>query len=447
MVPAETILRTAREKNVDIIGLSGLITPSLDEMVHVSKEMQRRGFSLPLLIGGATTSQIHTSVKIDPQYSNAVVYVPDASRAVGVASSLLSPDNRQAYTAQIKDKYRQLREQREAQQKTRKLVSLKEARNNRFGNSWDTYQPVTPAFLGIRVFDDYPLAELATHIDWGPFFKAWELSGRYPQILQDDVVGSEARRLFDDATTMLRQIIKEKWLTARAVIGFYPASTINDDDVELYTDESRNEVLTTFHFLRQQMQKRRQRPNQCLADYIAPKASGVPDHIGAFAVTTGIGIETKLAEFEADHDDYHAILLKALADRLAEAFAERMHERVRKEFWGYAPGENLSNEELIREEYRGIRPAHGYPACPDHTEKQILWELIDPVANAGISITESFAMLPTASVSGLYFSHPESSYFGTGKIGRDQVEDYARRKRLAVHEAERWLAPVLGYEP
>jgi 5-methyltetrahydrofolate--homocysteine methyltransferase len=447
MVPAETILRAARENNVDIIGLSGLITPSLDEMVHVGKEMQRLRFTLPLLIGGATTSQIHTSVKIDPQYSNAVVYVPDASRAVGVASSLLSPDNRQAYTAQIKDKYSQLREQREAQQKTRKLISLKEARDNRFGNSWDNYQPVAPAFLGIQVFDDYPLAELATRIDWGPFFKAWELSGRYPQILQDDVVGSEARKLFDDATTMLRQIIKEKWLTARAVIGFYPASTINDDDVELYTDESRSEVLTTFHFLRQQMQKRRQAPNQCLADYIAPKASRVPDHIGAFAVTTGIGIETKLAEFEADHDDYHAILLKSLADRLAEAFAERMHERVRKEFWGYAPGENLGNEELIREEYRGIRPAHGYPACPDHTEKQTLWELIDPVANAGISITESFAMLPTASVSGLYFSHPESAYFGTGKIARDQVEDYARRKGMTVHEAERWLAPVLGYEP
>ncbi len=447
MVPAETILRAARENNVDIIGLSGLITPSLDEMVHVGKEMQRLGFTLPLLIGGATTSQIHTSVKIDPQYSNAVVYVPDASRAVGVASSLLSPDNRQAYTAQIKDKYSQLREQREAQQKTRKLISLKEARDNRFGNSWDNYQPVAPAFLGIQVFDDYPLAELATRIDWGPFFKAWELSGRYPKILQDDVVGSEARKLFDDATTMLRQIIKEKWLTARAVIGFYPASTINDDDVELYTDESRSEVLTTFHFLRQQMQKRRQAPNQCLADYIAPKASRVPDHIGAFAVTTGIGIETKLAEFEADHDDYHAILLKSLADRLAEAFAERMHERVRKEFWGYAPGENLGNEELIREEYRGIRPAHGYPACPDHTEKQTLWELIDPVANAGISITESFAMLPTASVSGLYFSHPESAYFGTGKIARDQVEDYARRKGMTVHEAERWLAPVLGYEP
>ena len=446
MVPAETILRTAQDEDVDIIGLSGLITPSLDEMVHIGKEMQRRGFSLPLLIGGATTSQIHTSVKIDPTYEHAVVYVPDASRAVGVASKLLSEDSRESYITQIKTRYRELREQREAQQQTRQLASLAEARANHFGNSWDTYQPVVPEFLGTRVFDDYPLAELAPRIDWGPFFKTWEMSGRYPDILEDKVVGEEARRLFDDATTMLRQIIQEKWLTARAVIGFYPANTVNDDDVELYTDDSRAEVLTTFHFLRQQMRKRRQAPNQCLADFIAPKASGVADYIGAFAVTAGIGIEDRLAVFEADHDDYHAILLKALADRLAESFAERMHERVRKEFWGYASGENLSNEELIREEYRGIRPAPGYPACPDHTEKQTLWDLIDPAGNAGITVTESFAMLPTAAVSGLYFSHPESAYFGTGKIGRDQVEDYARRKGMAVHEVERWLAPVLGYE-
>jgi len=447
MVPAETILKTAQDEAVDIIGLSGLITPSLDEMVHIGREMQRRGFTLPLLIGGATTSQIHTSVKIDPQYENAVVYVPDASRAVGVASSLLSADQRGDYIAQLKDRYRQLREQREAQQQTRQLATLQEARANRFSNDWEHYQPVAPTFTGTQVFDDYPLAELATRIDWGPFFKTWELAGRYPDILEDEVVGSEARCLFDDATTMLRQIIQEKWLTARAVIGFYPASTVNDDDVELYTDTSRGEVLTTFHFLRQQMHKRRQAPNQCLADFIAPKATGIADYIGAFAVTAGIGIETKLAEFEADHDDYHAILLKALADRLAEAFAERMHERVRKEFWGYAAGENLGNEELIREEYRGIRPAPGYPACPDHTEKQTLWELIDPLGNAGISVTESFAMLPAASVSGLYFSHPESAYFGTGKIGRDQVEDYAVRKGMPVSEVERWLAPVLGYEP
>ena len=446
MVPAETILKTAQEENVDIIGLSGLITPSLDEMVHIGREMQRQGFSLPLLIGGATTSKIHTSVKIDPQYENAVVYVPDASRAVGVASSLLSEENRKAYIAGVKEKYQQLREQREGQQQARKLASLGEARANRFGNDWDNYHPATPTFLGTQVFADYPLAELATRIDWGPFFKTWELAGRYPQILEDEVVGQEARRLFDDATTMLRQIIQEKWLTAKAVIGFYPANTVNDDDVELYADNSRTDVLTTFHFLRQQMQKRRQAPNLCLADFIAPKDSGVEDYIGAFAVTTGIGIESKLAEFEPDHDDYSAILLKALADRLAEAFAERMHERVRQEFWGYAPGESLSNDELIKEEYRGIRPAPGYPACPDHTEKQILWELIDPLGNAGISITESFAMLPTASVSGLYFAHPESSYFGTGKLGRDQVEDYARRKGMTKREVERWLGSVLGYE-
>jgi len=446
MVPAETILRTAREENVDIIGLSGLITPSLDEMVHIGREMQRLGFSLPLLIGGATTSQIHTSVKIDPQYENAVVYVPDASRAVGVASSLLSEQNRTTYIAGIKEKYRELREQREGQQRARTFTGLSEARANRLKTDWDNYQAVTPAFLGTKVFNEYPLAELATRIDWGPFFKAWELAGRFPQILEDEVVGTEARKLFDDATAMLRRIIQEKWLTARAVIGFYPANSVNFDDVELYTDDARSEVLTTFHFLRQQMSRRREAPNFCLADFIASKESGVADYLGVFAVTAGIGIERKLAEFEADHDDYHAILLKALADRLAEAFAERLHERVRQEFWGYAPGESLSNEELLREEYRGIRPAPGYPACPDHTEKGILWELIDPAGNAGITLTESYAMLPTAAVSGFYFSHPESRYFGTGKIGRDQVEDYARRKGMSIEETARWLAPVLGYE-
>jgi 5-methyltetrahydrofolate--homocysteine methyltransferase len=446
MVPAETILKTAREKNVDIIGLSGLITPSLDEMVHIGKEMERQGFDLPLLIGGATTSQIHTSVKIDPQYRGAVVYVADASRAVGVASTLLSADKRKAYITGVKEKYRDLREQRAGQQKSRKLASLEEARANRFRTDWSSCQPVTPAFTGIRVFDDYPLAELATRIDWGPFFKTWELAGKFPQILDDEIVGKEARHLFDDATTMLQKIIQEKWLTARAVIGFYPANTIDTDDTELYTDDTRSEVQAVLHHLRQQMNKRRGAPNLCLADYIAPKGSGVADYIGAFAVTTGIGIETKLAEFETDHDDYSSILLKALADRLAEAFAERMHERVRKEFWGYAAAENLTNKELIKEAYRGIRPAPGYPACPDHTEKGILWNLIDPEANAGISITESYAMLPTASVSGFYFSHPEARYFGIGKLGRDQVEDYARRKGLSVQDAERWLAPVLGYD-
>jgi len=446
MVPAETILKTAQEKNVDIIGLSGLITPSLDEMVHIGKEMERLGLDLPLLIGGATTSQIHTSVKIDPQYTGPVIYVADASRAVGVASKLLSVDARTEYIDGIKERYRELREQRAGQQQTRKLATLEKARANRFATDWAGYQPLMPEFTGTRAFDNYPLAELASRIDWGPFFKAWELAGKFPQILDDEIVGKEARRLFDDATAMLQQIIQEQWLTARAVIGFYPANTVISDDIELYTDDSRSKILTTFHHLRQQMNKRRESPNLCLADFIAPKESGVADYIGAFAVTTGIGIEEKLAEFEADHDDYQAILLKALADRLAEAFAERMHERVRKEFWGYAQGENLSNEELVKEEYRGIRPAPGYPACPDHTEKGILWELIDPANNAGISITESYAMLPTAAVSGLYFSHPESRYFGIGKIAKNQVEDYARRKGMTLSEAERWLAPVLGYE-
>ena len=446
MVPAETILKTAQEKNVDIIGLSGLITPSLDEMVHIGKEMERRGFELPLLIGGATTSQIHTSVKIDPHYQGAVVYVADASRAVGVASTLLNEDKRKAYISEVKDKYRQLREQRAGQQQARKLASLADARANKFSTDWKSYQPAKPDFTGIRVFDDYPLAELVERIDWSPFFKAWELAGKFPRILDDEVVGKEARKLFNDAQAMLERIVNEQWLQARAVIGLFPANTINDDDVELYTDESRTEVRSVFHFLRQQMNRRHDAPNHCLADYIAPKDSGVADYIGAFAVTAGIGIEDKIEEFEADHDDYNSILLKALADRLAEAFAERMHERVRKEFWGFAAAENLSNEEMIKEEYRGIRPAPGYPACPDHTEKGLLWELIEPDKNAGMTITESFAMLPTASVSGMYFSHPEARYFGIGKLARDQIEDYAARKGMDIQDAERWLASVLGYE-
>jgi 5-methyltetrahydrofolate--homocysteine methyltransferase len=444
MVPAEKILQTAREQEVDIIGLSGLITPSLDEMVHIGKEMQRQGFELPLLIGGATTSQIHTAVKIDPAYAQAVVYVPDASRAVGVASSLLSATGRAGYADGIKTRYRELREQRESQQQTRQLASLAEARANRVAIDWTSYHPTVPEFLGTRVFADYPLGELINRIDWTPFFKTWELSGKFPNILEDAVVGEHARQLYDDAREMLERIVREHWLTAKSVIGFFPANSV-DDDIEIYTDESRTQVLTRFHFLRQQMQKRREAPNLCLADFIAPRASGVSDYLGAFAVTTGIGIETRLAAFEADHDDYNSIMLKALADRLAEAFAERMHERVRQEFWGYASGESLSNAELIREEYRGIRPAPGYPACPDHTEKAILWQVLDPANNAGISITESFAMLPAAAVSGFYFSHPRSAYFGTGKIGRDQVEDYARRKGMEIGEAERWLAPVLGY--
>ncbi len=446
MVPADTILKTAKEKNVDIIGLSGLITPSLDEMVHIGKEMERLGFELPLLIGGATTSQIHTSVKIDPQYHGPVMYVADASRAVGVAGTLLSKDKRDEFIRTTKARYRELREQRAAQQKERDLLSLSAARANRFTNDWDHFKPTKPSFTGLRVFDDYPLAELVKYIDWGPFFKAWELSGKFPRILDDAVVGEEATRLYNDANAMLKQIVNEHWLQARAVIGLFPANTVNDDDIELYTDDTRSEVLSVVHTLRQQMSRRHDAANYALADYIAPKDSGIEDYLGAFAVTAGIGIEDRIEQFEADHDDYNSILLKALADRLAEAFAERMHERVRQEFWGYAPAESLSNAELIKEEYRGIRPAPGYPACPDHTEKGILWTLIQPDINAGMTLTESYAMLPTAAVSGFYFAHPEARYFGTGKIGRDQVRDYARRKQMDVAEVERWLAPVLGYD-
>ncbi|MGB5259544.1 MAG: methionine synthase [Gammaproteobacteria bacterium] len=445
MVAADTILKTAREKNVDIIGLSGLITPSLDEMVHIAREMERLGFELPLLIGGATTSQIHTSVKIDPQYHGPVVYVPDASRAVGVAGTLLSRDRCDEYIQATKARYQELREQRAAQQQDRNLLSLNAARANRFGNDWSNYTPPRPSFTGLKVFDDYPLAELVSYIDWSPFFTAWELTGKFPQILDDATVGEEATRLYNDANAMLKRIVSEHWLQARAVIGFFPANAVTDD-IELYTNASRTEVLTVLHTLRQQLSHRRERANLALADYIAPQESGAEDYIGAFAVTTGIGIEDKIAEFEADHDDYNSILLKALADRLAEAFAERMHERVRQEFWGYAPAESLSNAELVKEEYRGIRPAPGYPACPDHTEKALLWELIKPDIHAGMTLTENYAMLPTSSVSGLYFAHPEARYFGTGKLARDQVVDYAKRKGMEVSEAERWLASVLGYE-
>jgi len=446
MVAADTILKTAQEKNVDIIGLSGLITPSLDEMVHMAKEMERLGFELPLLIGGATTSQIHTAVKIDPAYHGAVVYVPDASRAVGVASTLLSVDKGGEFQQTTKARYKALREQRAAQQQARDLLSLAEARANKFKTDWRGYRPPRPGFLGYRVYDDYPLAELVHYIDWGPFFKAWELNGKFPAILDDPTVGEEATRVYSDAHDMLHRIVNEYWLQARTVFGFFPANTVNDDDIELYTDDSRQEVRMVLHTLRQQIRHRGDAPNFALADFIAPKESGVLDYIGAFAVTAGIGIEDRVAEFEADHDDYNSILLKALADRLAEAFAERLHERVRQEFWGYAPAESLSNEELIKEEYRGIRPAPGYPACPDHTEKGLLWDLIQPDVHAGITLTEHYAMYPTAAVSGFYFSHPEARYFGTGKLGRDQVENYARRKGMTVREVERWLASVLGYE-
>ncbi|MFV9614642.1 MAG: methionine synthase [Gammaproteobacteria bacterium] len=450
MVPAETILAEAKKHHVDIIGLSGLITPSLDEMVHMAAEMERLEMNLPLMIGGATTSRIHTAVKIDPKYSDAVVYVADASRAVGVAGELLSDERKKVYVQNIKDEYEVMREQRIKRTANRKTFTLQQARDNAFKADWENYTPPKPAFLGVKVFENYSLEELSHYIDWTPFFHAWELAGKYPKILQDEIVGEEATSLFNDAQRMLKQIIDEKWLQARAVIGFFPANSVGDD-IELYSDDERVEVKTVLHHLRQQMAKPSDRANSCISDFVAPRdisneASGIKDYVGAFAVTAGVGIDEHVARFEADHDDYSSIMLKALADRLAEAFAECMHGHVRKEFWGYADDEKFSNEELIKETYRGIRPAPGYPACPDHTEKATLWSLLEPDKNAGMTITESFAMLPTAAVSGFYFSHPDAKYFGTGKIKKDQVEDYAKRKGDDISVTERWLAPVLDYD-
>ncbi len=447
MVPAEKILQTARQEQCDIIGLSGLITPSLDEMVHVVRELERQGFTVPLMIGGATTSKLHTAVKIEPGYSHCVVHVTDASRAVGVAGNLLSADNRSTFANKIQAEYQQIRQRRSSHSTVRRYTTLERARGNKKQTDWKNYQPPKPTFLGTKVFDNYPLTDLTERIDWTPFFMAWELAGKFPKILDDEVVGREARSLYDDAQAMLSKIQAQKWLTARAVVGFFTANTVNDDDIELYTDDSRTKVLVTLHHIRQQMERISDQPNFCLADFVAPSDSGVADYLGAFAVTTGIGIEQHIARLESEHDDYHAIMLKALADRLAEAFAERMHERVRKEFWGYALNEDFTNEELIKEEYRGIRPAPGYPACPDHTEKATLWQLLKPDQTIGLNLTESFAMHPAAAVSGWYFAHPEARYFGTGKIQRDQVENYAKRKHMKVETIERWLSPILGYEP
>jgi len=451
MVPCQQILDTAREHNADIIGLSGLITPSLEEMAHVAKEMERQGFGIPLLIGGATTSRVHTAVKIEPNYkSGPTVYVVDASRAVGVCSNLLSETLRDDYVAGIRAEYAKAREQHEGKKGKAVHVSLVEARAHGFKTDWKAYRPPKPWLTGVHRFEDYPLDKIAEYIDWSPFFQAWELSGRYPKILHDEVVGEEARKLYEDARAMLKLIIKEKWLTANAVFGLFPANSVTvdgglGDDIEIYTGESRSKVAMTWHNLRQQTKKPADIPNYCLADYIAPKDSGVADYIGAFAVTAGIGIDARVAEFEKDNDDYSAILLKALADRLAEAFAELLHARVRREFWGYAADEALDNDALIAERYRGIRPAPGYPACPEHTEKGPLFKLLMAPENAGITVTENFAMFPTASVSGFYFSHPEAKYFAVGKIDKDQVADYAKRKGMTLEEAERWLAPVLSY--
>ncbi len=446
MVPAQTILDTARQENVDIIGLSGLITPSLDEMVHMAKEMERLGFDIPLMIGGATTSLIHTAVKIEPNYHGPVIYVKDASRAVGVAQHLVSKITRDEFVSKLKQDYADKRERHQGRKNQRPMLSLAAARANKSKIDWSAYLPKVPNQPGIQVFDDYPLQDLVERIDWTPFFQSWELAGRFPRILQDEIVGEHATHLFNDAQKMLQQIVDEKWLQARAVVGLFPANSVGDDDIEIYSDDSRSEVLITLHSLRQQGERPPGRPNAALADFIAPKDSGVADYIGAFAVTAGMGIDAHVERFEQDHDDYHSIMLKALADRLAEAFAERMHELVRKQIWGYVPDEQLDNEALIDEKYQGIRPAPGYPACPEHTEKGSLWQLLDVEKRIGMTLTESYAMLPTAAVSGFYFAHPESRYFGLGKIQQDQVEDYAQRKGWDLATAERWLAPALSYD-
>ncbi|MCW0401737.1 Methionine synthase [Xanthomonas sacchari] len=464
MVPTQTILDRARAENADIIGLSGLITPSLEEMTHVAREMQRQGFSMPLLIGGATTSRAHTALKIDPHYAAPTVWVKDASRAVGVAQSLISRELRAAFVAANDADYAEIRQRHKNRGDAKRLVSLAHARGQRFDGGWDAYTPPAPRQPGLHVFDDYPLDDLVPLIDWTPFFQAWELAGKFPAILTDEIVGQQASELYQDARAMLQRIVAEKWLTAKAVFGLWPAQSVGDDVVVLTDresgdrngessggtaplDHSRFSIPHSLHFLRQQVDKPAERPDFCLADFIAPRDSGKQDWIGAFAVTAGIGIEPHVARFEAAHDDYNAILLKALADRLAEALAERLHQRVRTEFWGYADDEALDNEALIAERYRGIRPAPGYPACPDHSEKQTLFALLDAGRNAGMSLTESFAMLPTAAVSGYYFSHPQSQYFVVGRLGKDQLADYARRKGVSLQQAERWLASNLDYDP
>ncbi|NQY09291.1 MAG: methionine synthase [Flavobacteriales bacterium] len=445
MVPCEEILRVAKERDVDIIGLSGLITPSLDEMVYVAKEMQRTNFKIPLLIGGATTSKVHTAVKIEEHYQyDQTVYVLDASRSVTVVGSLLSKDKKANYVDEIKGDYNQVRETYAKKKSAKTLLKILDARANKYQVNWENTTPTKPAIDGLKTFDNYPLDEIAKYIDWTPFFATWELAGKYPKILEDAVVGKQAKELLKDATDMLDKIISEEWLTARAVIGLWPANAI-DDDIEVYADYSRTEVKTVFHNIRQQGKKAANIPNRSLTDFIAPKETGIADYVGGFAVTCGHGIEEHVERFEADHDDYQSIMLKALADRMAEAFTELMHARVRKEFWGYNSDEKLNNDSLIKEEYKGIRPAPGYPACPDHTEKTALFEMLDAEKNTGIKLTESFAMYPAASVSGIYYSHPDSKYFGIGKIAKDQVEEYAERKGFTVEEVERWLSPTLAY--
>ncbi|MFL5178272.1 MAG: methionine synthase, partial [Microvirga sp.] len=447
MVPARKILETARRENANIIGLSGLITPSLDEMVHVAGEMEREGFDLPLLIGGATTSRVHTAVKIHPHYARGqAVYVTDASRAVGVVSSLLSPEAKGPYVETIRAEYRKVADAHARSEADKQRLPLGKARANRMKIDWAAYEPPKPTFTGTRVFRTYDVAELVPYIDWTPFFQTWELKGRFPAILEDEKQGAAARQLYEDAQDMLRQIVEERWFNPKAIIGFWPANAVGDD-LRLYTGESRSETLATLHGLRQQLLRKDGRPNLCIADFVAPGETGLSDYVGAFVVTAGIE-EVRIAErFERANDDYRSILVKALADRFAEALAERMHERVRKEFWAYAPDENFSGQDLLREEYRGIRPAPGYPAQPDHTEKETLFELLQAERRIGVKLTENCAMWPGSSVSGLYLAHPEAYYFGVAKVERDQVEDYARRKGMSIPEVERWLGPVLNYDP
>jgi len=444
MVPSEKILKTARETGADMIGLSGLITPSLDEMVHVAKEMEREGFTVPLLIGGATTSRVHTAVRIAPAYSQPVVHVLDASRAVGVVGQLKSPELRPAFADQNRQEQEQARKSHGARQAQR-LLTLEEARRRKPLFDWTSCEILKPSFTGVRVFDPVPLEEIVSYIDWTPFFHTWELRGAYPKILEREDVGSKAKELFDDAQKLLAQIVKDKSLTARAVIGFFPANSVGDD-IEVYADDTRSRVLGVFHTLRQQIEKPAKESNYALADFIAPRESARPDYLGLFAVTAGIRAEELVKRFEKNLDDYNAIMTKALADRLAEALAELMHKRAR-EFWGYGRDEKLGLEDLIHERYRGIRPAPGYPAIPDHTEKCLLFGLLQAEKNTGIHLTETLAMHPAASVSGLYFSHPESRYFAVGKIGRDQVIDYHLRKGMDLKDVERWLGSYLNYEP
>ena len=447
MVPWQKISQVAREEKCDIIGLSGLITPSLEEMAHNAREMEREGFNIPLLIGGATTSRTHTVVKIVPGYHGPVIWVPDASRSVSVCSNLLSDELKQGYLADVRAEYVRIKTQHDNKQGPGPMHKLADARQNRFKTDWSTYKPPVPSFLGLKHLKNYNLAEIAEHIDWAPFFQTWELAGSYPKILDDEIVGDEARKVLADGQAMLKRIIDGKWLTANAVFGIFPANSVNHgDDIAIYVDEKRDRVLMTWHNLRQQNVKPTGRPNLCMGDFIAPKESGVKDYIGAFAVTAGVGIDKRVKAFEDKHDDYNAIMLKAIADRLAEAFTELLHKRVRREFWGYAGDEKLDNEELIAEKYRGIRPAPGYPACPDHTEKGPLFDLLR-APEVGVTVTESYAMWPASSVSGFYLSHADSQYFAVGKLARDQVEDYARRKDMSIADAERWLAPYLAYEP